>query len=507
MKRFLAMTLALLMLASMMTACGGGEQQTGRGQGGAAKDTVTVMAETITETLNPLSASVMDAWVKSALFDRLVRFDENGNIQPMLAESWEEDGLTITLKLRQGVKSHDGEEINADDVIFSLDTLFAVPNYYYLATYMSSWEKVDEYTVRIEKVAAYCKTLEILATYCPIVSKEAFESLGEEEFAKAPVGSGPYTLVQHGNDNVITLEANEDYWGGKPAYKNLVVKPPMDMATAVMALQNGEQDIITSPPSAQWSVIESDSSLVLDTAPGWSAMTLCFMNNMTADQNLRKAIYHGINRQSIIMVATEGTAVEAKDIYSELTMGELAGAFDVPGYDVELAKEYLDKSDYVAGTPLLLTVSSADEVAIAQSIQNDMNQIGVTIEIKQVDSNTVVSMLTNGELDMWLSSMGGATVAMIDMLLYWESANPMWGPQIAHDAEYDELCTQMRVETDSAKLKELARRAMEIQYDLCNHLSLYETLFSVAYNKAVAGPNATSVAAGVYYPQDLRPAQ
>lgn len=502
MKKTIAFIMAVLMLGLTLAGC------SGDGSGGKAKDTVTVLGTVSTDSFNPFSSSIMEDWVKFALFDRLIRFDENGGYQPMLAESWteESDGLTITLNLRRGMKSHDGEEINADDVIFSIDTMFSVPNYYYLATYMASWEKVDDYTVKIVKGGAYCETLNLLVTSIPVVSKEAYERLGAEGFGAAPVGTGPYTFSEKGADGTVTLKAYAEYWDGKPAFETLKVKAPIDISTAVVALQNGEIDIMIGVPSAQWNTVKAEDKLVLDTTVGWGAMTLGFMNGMKDDVNLRKAIYHGINRQSAITVATEGTAVEARDIYSARTMKELTGTFDVPGYDAELAKDYLAKSNYVAGTPLRITVSGADQVAVAQSIQNDMNQIGINIQIEQVDMNAFSSMLQNGELDLFLSQMGLATVATIDMLFYWESDNPLWGPQIAHDAEYDELCRKMRVETDHEKLMELAHRAMEIQYGLANHLGIYETVNSVAYSKDISGIYAIDAAAFAYNPGLLKPA-
>ena len=240
-RKALTLLLAILILATAVTGCGGKDSQAG-----GDDSTVTVLGSVINETFDPFTTANMESWVEFALFDHLVRIDENGDPQPMLAESWEEgeDGLTITLHLRQDVKTHDGLEFNADDVIFSLDTLFASPTNYYLSTYMASWEKVDDYTVQVVKGGAYCKTLEVLATNCPMVSMEAYQELGAEGFAAEPAGTGPYTLVEQGGDNVVTLQANQDYWNGVPAFETLEVRPPIDMATAVISLQNGELDIV-----------------------------------------------------------------------------------------------------------------------------------------------------------------------------------------------------------------------------------------------------------------------
>ncbi len=503
MKKTLGLALAVIMVSLSVAGCVGGQPES------VSRDTVTILGTVANTTFNPLSSALMETWVRYALFDYLVRFDPQGNIQPMLAESWieEDDGVTLTFTIRQGVKSHEGNEMNANDVIFSFDTLFSEPNYYYLKMYMDSWELVDDYTLKVVKAAPYCETLNMLATSCAVVSKSAYEEKGPEAFSKEPIGSGPYTLVSQGADSTVTLRAFPEYWNGKPEIENLVVKAPIDMTTAVVALQTKELDLVTNVPATQWDIVKGDSNLVFETSSGWSAMTLWFMNGLKHDVNLRKAIYHGVNRENAIVFGSEGTAIECKDIYSALTMKELAGTFDTPGYDVELAKEFLAQSDYVSGTEIRLTVSDPSEAAVAQSIQSDMNKIGVTIKLEQVDSNAFNDMLVSGEIDVFVSSMGMAMVSTIDMLLYWESANPIWGPQIAHDAEYDQLCIDMRTQADHDELMAQAHRAMEIQYDLANHLGLYETLSSVAYSKEISGMSPLFVAAYAFYPGDLKLAE
>ena len=107
MKKLLAQALAIVMIASAFAGCSGNNSK-------EAKDTVTVLAVANTETYDPLVFGNFDGWVKNALFDGLVRFDENAKIQPMLAESWEDDGNVVTFHLRKGVKGHDGTEFDAD---------------------------------------------------------------------------------------------------------------------------------------------------------------------------------------------------------------------------------------------------------------------------------------------------------------------------------------------------------------------------------------------------------
>ena len=504
MKKSVALLLAALLLVLPLAACGDDEQD-------ANEVTVYVLGSTENTTLNPYAAVSMEAWVRNALFDTLLRFDSEGNIQPHLAESFieDDDGVTITFNLRRGLKAHDGSYITAEDVYFSFNTMFSNVMYYWMSTYMSTWEIIDEYTFMVRKALPYFEVLNLLAVQVPIVPKAAYEERGEDGFAEDPIGTGPFTFVSSGVDNTVTMRAFPDYWNGRPDVDNLVVRSPMDMTTAVVALERGEIDIITNVPSALWSVVQANQNLVFSTTPGWSVMTLCFMNALSHDRYLRKAIYHGVNRENAIIFGTENTAVEARDVYSARTMRELSGAVSIPGFDVELAREYLAQSDYVPGTPIRLTVSTPDSAAVAQSIQNDMNQIGITINIEQVEAAAFGAMMgvESSELDMFLSNMGLAMVSTFDMLLYWESDNPQWGPQIATSDEFDELARLIRLETDRDRLNELALQAIEIQYYLANHLGIYESLFSIAHTSRISGIYPISAAAMVHYPGDLRVAR
>ena len=502
MKKVIALLLAITMVMATFTGCGESAAET--------KDTLTVLGTVATETFDPLVQGTCDGWVRGGLFDALIRFDENAKPQPMLAESWEEDGLDVIFHLRKGVKGHDNTEMNADDVIFSMDTEILEPTNYYVMNYITSWEKIDDYTVKFTRANLYTDLFAFLASsygVSIVVSKEAYEQKGAEGFAKEPVGFGPYTLESKGADGTVTLKAFADYWNGKPAFETLVVKTPIDINTAIVGLENNEIDIVSNVPASQYATVKDNEKLGLDEASGLSNQQLMFCGSLNQDVNLRKAFAYGVNRESIITVATEGTGKLAVDDYSPYMMGDLAGTFaNAPKYDPEKAAEYLAKSNYVAGTEIRITVFDPTGVAIAQSVQNDMGKLGVTVKVEQVDSNAWSSMLVNGELEITTNSIYGAAVSLADCLTYWETANPVWGPLFAHSEEYDEIIGKIRTTNDAAEIHDLVKRAMEIEYDLGNFVGLYEAFSAVAFNKSVDGVHAGT--AGVYncYPQDLKPA-
>ena len=141
--------------------------------------------------------------VSGALYDNLLRCDENAQIQQMLAESWEEDGLDVIFHLRKDVKGHDGTVFDADDMIFSMDTKILEPTNYFIMNCITSWEKVDSHTVKFTRANLYTNFYEMIASGYGVglmVSKEAYETKGAEQFAKEPAGFGPYVLEKTETD-------------------------------------------------------------------------------------------------------------------------------------------------------------------------------------------------------------------------------------------------------------------------------------------------------------------
>ncbi len=493
MRKIITLLLVTVLAVSMMTGCGGGKD--------ASSETLTVLAEMETKSFDPYYADQMiDKWVENALYDHLLMFDEKGELIPGLAESWEaaDDGVTYTFKLREDVKFTNGEAFTADDVIYSLDSMQAEESYYYLSSYVASWEKTGDYEVTLKATAPYIQLPKFCAGYVPIVCKAA-RSADEKGYSSAPVGTGPFKLVQQGSDGVIELEANEEYFLGKPAFGKMVVKVPVDSSAAVIALQNGEVDAIPYPVESQWPIIESDDNLVLGEAKGWTTTTLfLFSNGPAKDENFRKAVAHAIRKDTAVTLATEGHSEVANDLIAEGVLGDLAGTTTLPEYNLEKAKKYLAESDYKEGTPF--TISITTESALAQSVQEDLRAIGIKAEIEQLDVNSYYEKLSKHELQCGPLALGSLTSSPVDILNTLISSDPTFGSQLYAPAEYDELMAQILASNDPEEIRELTVKALEMQNEYTNMIPMYDYVCAIAYNKKLSGVQNIWAATNCYYP-------
>ena len=180
------------------------------------------------------------------LYDQLVSVDENGEIQPDLAESWEvnEDGTEYTFKLRQDVKFTNGDPMTAEDVAWSINQAIASPNISALTTAWKSAEVVDDDTVKITLDYGYAYFLNMLSTSAgSICNKKAVEAAGGS-FSNGieGAGTGAYKIKEFVSGSHLTLEANQDYYKSPADFETVVMDIIADPSTASIALQSGDVD-------------------------------------------------------------------------------------------------------------------------------------------------------------------------------------------------------------------------------------------------------------------------
>ncbi|MBW7884988.1 MAG: ABC transporter substrate-binding protein, partial [Caldilineaceae bacterium] len=190
--------------------------------------------------------------LRELVFDGLVEVQPDYSPMPSLALSWENpDDLTWIFKLRQGVKFHNGDELTAADVKYTFDTIldesFASPSRSFFIP-ITAVDVIDDYTVQFTLDQPYGPFLSYLTM--GIVPKSVAEA-DPEGFANSPVGTGPFKFVEWKRGDSITLEANDDYWNGRPKLDGIEIKVVPDNSARVVALEAGDLDLAQSPLSPQ----------------------------------------------------------------------------------------------------------------------------------------------------------------------------------------------------------------------------------------------------------------
>ncbi len=255
--RSLELTLVFCLCTTALVGCAT-NTQTGGTTGGKAttvNDTFTFAQGADPRGLDPARIDDLEsAKVIGNIYEGLLRYAaDSTKVEPSLAESWEisPDGLTYTFKLRQGVKFHDGTDFNADAVKFNIDRQLPpkvdgdMPYASFTFGTVKDVVVVDPYTVKInltQKNTAFLANL-AMSMAAPIVSPKALTD-GNNSVMENPVGTGPYKFVKWNKAENVVLIRNDEYWGEKAKTKNVIFRIISENSARVLALNNGEVDMI-----------------------------------------------------------------------------------------------------------------------------------------------------------------------------------------------------------------------------------------------------------------------
>lgn len=398
-KRTIAMFLSVaLCLSVALTGCGADKsQQSNPSDDGKKSLTIAVLNDVV--SLDPaVKDSAIEMQMASHLYDPLVDYDANMNKKPGLAESWTvlDDGVTWEFKLRQGVKFSNGNDFNADDVVFSFERILNDPTLemgVYLMR-LQEVKKVDDYTVQLVTKIPYPVFAGSLI-HIMMLDKETCEGLTSEEISANPVGTGRYRLVEHVKESYIKLVRNDEYWGELPDAETVEFRVIANAATRTTALINGEVDFISNIPVMDVNRLENDPNVQVITNPSLSCNYMGFdqLNEHgsagTDDPNpllnvkVRQAIYHAIDIQTIVDTVMNGYATVANSYMPSICVGYNADA-ERPAYDPELAKQLLAEAGYPDGFYLRIDARNDSDVnadQVSQAIASYLEKVGIQAEV------------------------------------------------------------------------------------------------------------------------------
>ena len=211
------------------------------------KQIVTFANTTDISTMDPRNAnSTAMATILFHVYNGLLKTDADGNVVPDLAESYKQISDTEwEFTLKDGVKFQDGSPLTAEDVKYTLDTIADPSKQFRLKSDFSFMKArvIDDKHVVISTGKPYA-AFPLRLTYIKIIPKEYVEKVGDTEFAKKPIGTGPYRFVSWKKGDRVELEANENYFGGIPEVKRIVARVIPEASNRILALESGEVDMV-----------------------------------------------------------------------------------------------------------------------------------------------------------------------------------------------------------------------------------------------------------------------
>lgn len=400
------------------------------------------------------------------IYSRLVEADENMQIHPGLAESWQQlDDKTMQFKLRKGIKFHNGDDFTAEDVKFSFERMMNSPRIAFVLPPIERIDVVDDYTVNIVTKTPFGPLLAHLShPALGMVSKKLLTE-NPEALKEKPIGTGSYKFKEWIYGDKLVLEKNEDFYDkNERGLKYIVFKNVVEASNRAIGLETGEIDIATPISSVDEENIKNNPKLQLLTKPSISYSYIGM--NMTKaplnDIRVRKAINYAIDKQAIIDVILNGNG---KIATSPIAPGVFGFTDKTKNYEynVEKAKELMKEAGYENGfTTSILVFSGEANTQTAEIVQAYLKEIGIDLKIEIVEVSAYWDMTERGVHNLFLGSWGVVTGDADYGLyaMYHSSAKGGAGNRDFYENEkVDELLDKAKTEIDPETRKKLYEEA------------------------------------------------
>ncbi|WP_111719048.1 ABC transporter substrate-binding protein [Homoserinimonas sp. OAct 916] len=334
------------------------------------------------------------------------------DLEPLLATGYtvSEDGLTYTVKLREGVNFSDGTPMTAKDVKFSIDqdTATAETGWGYVNAAIKEVKVVDDSTVEFDLKYQWAPIIADLSMFSNAIIPENYGGKTVDEFYESPIGTGPFMWGEWKKGQSLTLVKNPNYWqSGKPYLDSVTWNVVPDANTRKLQLQGGQIDINTTPDWSSFAELGSTPGLKVDAFPS-TQHDFVEINQQRApfeDVHVRRAIAFAIDRAALVDAVLFGNGEPANSLLSPGTPFYDKNATGIQ-YDVEQAKAELAMSSQPNGfsTTLLIRSGDANRASVAQIMQDQLKEIGITIEIKQLEATAALQADIDSDFDMILSA-------------------------------------------------------------------------------------------------------
>jgi ABC-type transport system substrate-binding protein len=422
-------------------------------------------------------------FVMATIYDGLIRYKPGTvEVEPGLAESWEvsSDGLSYTFHLRRDIKYHDGTPFSAQALIATLDRQLNKndPNYIYNSgpvqsytdfTYgsVTSYRAIDDSTVEVKMKAPSAALLASLAmVWNGVVSPTAVAKYGKE-FRNHPVGTGPFIFREWRERDQVTLDANPDYWKGKPKVDHLVFKEYPDSQAALLALKRGDVQIMGDVATPVIASIRGDASLVLLTQPGLAVNGMAMPNEVPpfTDKRVRQALNYAVDKQAIDKALYSDLATPMVSPLPEAQWGFDPSMKGYP-YDPAKAKELLAAAGVKPGLKVELLAYSTPRgynpagPDLAVALQGYFQKVGIEADVRKLDIGAFLATVRSGKYQgMFISGFSGDNGDPDNFLnaLFNSSQMPVGDTEHYKNLAVDQLMDEAAREPDHGKRVALYR--------------------------------------------------
>jgi len=363
------------------------------------------------------STAAVDRQVFQNLYDKLVDINQNLEIVPMLATSWQiaDGGRSYTFKLRQGVVFHDGTPFNAEAVKANfermLDKSFGSPRLSEV-NLVTGVTVVDPYTVRITLEKPYSPFLAVLSDRAGMMVSPAAAQRLAKGLAREPVGTGPYKFVEKRPQDRIVLERFDRHWDKTAGNADRILyRPFTDENARVANLRAGEIDIINLVPSTEVPKLRTEANIrLLERAGlGWQGMWIMVQGPPFNSKSLRQALNASIDRRTLVKVVFGETAEPANGPFPPgMFTYAIPANSRVPERNLDLARQKLRDGGQPNGFAFTLKITPGRQPQqVAQVIQSMAAEVGIKVNIEIVEFGALLNQLNTQKFEASLLGWSG----------------------------------------------------------------------------------------------------
>ncbi|GAK07789.1 nickel ABC transporter substrate-binding protein [Geomicrobium sp. JCM 19038] len=453
--------------------------------------------------MDPRGYGASQMFAQNLIFESLVQYNAEGEIEPLLAEDWQqsEDGKTTTFYLREDVQFSDGSPFNADDVKANFDKVLDNRErhaWLELANQLQEVNVIDEYTVELTLSEAYYPLFEELALVRPFrIAKEV-----DGQY----VGTGIYELEQHDRDERAVFSGNEHYWSNSPNVDRLVVQVIPDSESRMMALDNGEIDLVYGNGLLSMDAIqyfEDQEGFTINQSNPQATRTAVLNTNRgpLEELSVRQAFIHSFNTNQVVEDVFYGTEEPATALFGDHV--PYMPPVDPYDFDSNRAEQLLEEAGWNLGEddfrvkdgkPLSLSyvydANDAIQRTIGEWLQQGATQVGISVQLEGVDNQAYLNAQKSGEFDVIYQETWGAPYdphAFVSSMRIPAHADYQAQLGLEKKAKIDEMIDQVFIATEESKRIDLYDEILQEIHDQAVYLPISYTSTIAVHHEGISG--------------------
>jgi peptide/nickel transport system substrate-binding protein len=463
-----------------------------------AKSTTPAGRLTLAQGIDPRSlwgnssTAQQEINVSEQITEKLIEFNTDAtDYEPRLATEWKQlDQTNWQFKLRQGIKFTNGEDFDANSAKFSIDVMLQAPAYAAFVGVIAGASVVDKYTLNVQTKNPTLLHLPALCMGSFQYPAAYFQQVGQDEFGRKPIGTGPYRFVEWVKDSHVNLEANDGYWNGAAAIKSITFRNIPEGAAKLAALERGEVDFMIDVPLDAVERVERNTDLQLFSRPSnriFYVMTSVLSDSPLKNPKVRQALWYAIDVDSLIRGLFKGRANKLEGQVLSPSFFGFSPTHKAKGFDPDRAKQMLAEAGYPDGFEITFKYPAGRYVQdkeAGQAIAAQLTRVGVRTRQEVLEPGTFLTQLSGLQLnDM---SLGGF-LPPPDAHFMYQQFNTGFSYSYYANKEWDDLVAKGATTTDREERLRIYQQIADLAEKDPPFVPLYYPNDIYAGNKKVQG--------------------